>query len=312
MTYIPHIHSRDWHHLSLLIGAALFPVLIAFLLTGFVPVSPPLPFAGEMTPLEPIGAVPARQLESLFAEAGYLWPPQETVPAVAVSRLPHDIGSLDIPRKKALFFRALLPLVMAENERLHAERRWLEGVMRSGDIDNEAQRARLRLLLGEYGLDNEAAIDAALLERLHQRIDVIPPGLVLAQAANESGWGTSRFSREVNNLFGEWTYRAEHGVVPLRRRDDANHYVRRFDNLRQSVRSYLGNLNSSRAYRGLRQLRASLRRQGREPDAWTLAGGLVRYSARGEEYVAEVRAMILSNGLNDLGPLRLARSATAG
>jgi Bax protein len=204
-----------------------------------------------------------------------------------------------------------VPLVVVENERLHAERRWLEGIMRNGGFKDEPQRLRLQQLLGEYGLESDAGIDMALLKRLHLRIDVIPPGLVLAQAANESGWGTSRFSREVNNLFGEWTYRAEHGVMPLQRREEAGHYVRRFDSLRQSVRSYLNNLNRGRAYRGMRQLRASLRGEGQEPDALTLAAGLTRYSTRGEAYVAEIRAMILSNGLNDLGPLRLARSATA-
>jgi Bax protein len=210
-----------------------------------------------------------------------------------------------------LFFRTLLPLVVVENERLRAERRWLAEVMRNGYLATFAQRARLQRLLDAYGMERDAMIDADLLERLYRRIDVIPPGLVLAQAANESGWGTSRFSREVNNLFGEWTYRAEHGVVPLRRRDGASHYVRRFDSLRHSVRSYLNNLNRNRAYRSLRALRASLRRQGREPDALILAGGLARYSARGGAYVAEIRTMIRSNGLNELGPLNLARSARA-
>ena len=103
-----------------------------------------------------------------------------------------------------------------------------------------------------------------LLPRLYRRIDVVPVGLVLAQAANESGWGTSRFSLEVNNLFGEWTYKARHGVLPQQRADGARHFVRSFGNLRASVRSYMHNINSGQAYAPLRELRARMRLKPRK------------------------------------------------
>jgi len=311
MNYRNLIPNHDWRFLSLLISAALFPVLLALLLSGFVPVPLPPPFVEQVVPLTSLGTVPARELESLFNRENYRWPPEDVVPALAVNRLPRDLHTLSISRRKSLFLRTLLPLVLAENARLLAERRWLEGVIKEGGVSGEAQRLRLQRLLGEYGMTGTGEIDSALLHRLYQHIDIIPPGLVLAQAANESGWGTSRFSREANNLFGEWTYIAAQGVMPLRRHEDATHYVRRFDTLRHSVNSYLNNLNRSRAYRSLRKLRADLRKQGREPDALTLARGLKYYSARGVAYVAEIRAMIDHNGLNDLGPLRLVRSATA-
>lgn len=295
-----------------MVGATLFPIILALLLSGFVPVVPPPPFTVNVIPLKSIGLMPARELEILYEQAGYDWPPQETVPALAVHRLPRDIDTLAISRRKTLFFRTVLPLVVAENQRLLGERRWLEGVLYQGEIVDHVQRSRLKRLLKAYGMDETAEMNMALIKQLYQRIDMIPPGLVLAQAANESGWGTSRFSKEVNNLFGEWTYRAEHGVLPLRRPKGSSHYVRRFDSLRDSVGSYLNNLNRNRAYRSLRQIRAKMRQQGLEPDAMTLAEGLKRYSARGEEYVSEIRAMINSNDLNDLGPLRLVHSATAG
>jgi len=311
MSYRTFIQPPDWRHLALLVVAALFPVLLALLLSGFVPITPSPLFVEQVVPLETITTLPARELESLFERNSYTWPPQEAVPALAVKHLPRDISTLSIPRKKALFFRTLLPLVLAENERLLAERRWLAGVIKNGGVFDSVQQMRLQKLLTEYGLDSEEKIDSALLKRLYQRIDIIPPGLVLAQAANETGWGTSRFSRMANNLFGEWTYVAAQGIMPLRRHEDASHYVRRFESLRQSVDSYLNNLNRNRAYHRLRALRAWLRKKGHEPDALTLARGLKNYSARGEDYVAEIRAMINGNGLNDLGPLRLARSATA-
>ena len=219
---------------------------------------------------------------------------------------------LEVERKKALFLRALLPLVLAENARMREERRWLEAVMANGGADAPAHRERLMQLAGNYGLGAGTDEPAVLMERLYRRVDVVPVGLVLAQAANESGWGTSRFSHEANNLFGEWTYNAGEGVLPRQRAEGADHFVRRFGDLRASVRSYIHNINSGRAYAQLRELRAQMRREGRELDPLQLATGLMRYSARGEAYVAEIRAMIRSNGLNTLGPMRLARSARAG
>lgn len=302
---------RDWRYFSYLSAATLFPILIALLLSGFVPAPSAPELVEQKVPLDTIGMEPSRRLEVLFDRSGYVWPPKQTVPAVAVNHLPRDIHTLSISRRKSLFLRTVLPLVLAENERLLVERQWLEGVIRNGGPFDYSQRMRLLGLLSEFGLNSDGSVDLALLERLYRRIDTIPPGMVLAQAANETGWGTSRFSHEGNNLFGEWTYNASQGIMPLRRHQDATHYVRRFVTLRQSVSSYLNNLNRNSAYRRLRALRARLRKAGKEPDALTLAKGLHRYSARGSAYVAEIRAMIEHNDLNDLGPLRLVRSATA-
>jgi Bax protein len=312
MKYLAFIYFRDWRHYSLLFSAAVFPLLFALLLTGFVPLRQAAlaPFVGEAVPLVSVDTVSARDLQSRFDRVGYVWPLNGEVPPLAVTRFPPDLGSLAVANKKTLFFRTLLPLVMAENERIERARSWLEGVMRNGYFATRAQRMHMQSLLEEYGLDTGVEVDTALLEELYRRVDVIPPGLALAQAANESGWGTSRFCREGNNLFGEWTFRAKEGIVPLRRRDGAEHYVRRFGSVRESVRSYFNNLNRNRAYKSLRRLRAEQRRLGREPDALTLADGLRRYSERGSAYVADIRSLIRSNGLNDLGPLHLARSAT--
>lgn len=304
------IQSREWRRDLMFLAASFFPVLTALLLSGFVPTQHAVPFASGVVPLVPVETLSANELESLFEDIGYKWPPQGRVPPLEVSQLPPDITHLSVKRKKSLFFRVLLPLIVAENERLRQARHWLEGVMEHGYIDDMVQRSRLQRLLEEFGLETNDEIDSGQLEQLYQRVDVIPPGLALAQAANESGWGTSRFSLQVNNLFGEWTYRADEGIVPLRRREGAEHYVRRFGSLRDSVRSYINNLNRHRAYSSFRRLRADQRRKGVEPDAMTLAGGLLRYSGKGKAYVASIRALINNNGLNDLDPQRLARSAT--
>ncbi len=121
---------------------------------------------------------------------------------------------------------------------------------------------------------------------------------MLAQAANESAWGTSRFTRVANNLFGQWTWQAAHGIVPASRPEGERYLVRKFPSLRDSVRDYLYNLNVGHAYEGLRRLRHEMRRRGQPLDAAILAAGLSRYSGRGAAYVEEIRRIIRGNHRN--------------
>lgn len=288
---------RMWRCRLVMALAVLSPILLALLLARLVPPAQEDPFSPVL--LEPVVAASSPQLEALFARHGYDdWPPQ-SVPALAVRTLPPDLAALPVQERKGLFFRSLLPLVVAENTRLWRLRGWLLQLQQRGEEDYPP---RLRQLAREYRIDPQLEGEQ-LLAALLRRVDVVPTGLVLAQAANESGWGTSRFSREGNNLFGEWTWDAARGIVPKQRAKGAQHYVRRFESLRASVRSYMHNLNSGHAYARLRGLRAQLRAQGREPDALVLAGALERYSARGSAYVEEIRAMIRGNRLSGLGPL---------
>jgi Bax protein len=211
-----------------------------------------------------------------------------------------------VTRKKALFFRGLLPLVEAENAHIRAQRRYIEerfalGPLRPGTRNwNQVEKlAELYRVPGDLN-------DPVVREILLRRVDEVPAALVLAQAANESAWGTSRFAREANNLFGLWTYKKDLGMVPAQRMEGARHYVRVFPDLRSSVRVYLFNLNIGHAYVDMRRARAALRLAGAAFDAEHLAAGLLRYSERGAEYVAEIQRMIRSNGLGQLGPLQLA------
>lgn len=291
----------EWRLRAAMSLALILPVLIALLLAWYASAQRPEPSHPAI--LSPAAAISTAQIEALFAHYDYHWPPAAGVPAIAIKSLPPGMGELAVEQRKSLFFRILMPLIVAENQRLQAERAWLQALDAGQAI---AASPQLASLAGEYGLDPSLPFDV-LLEALLQRVDVVPPALVLAQAANESGWGTSRFSREANNLFGEWTYQEELGLLPQRRPEGASHFVRRFDTLRDSLRSYLHNLNSGRAYEPFRRIRAGMREQGQELDPLRLAEGLQRYSARGSDYVRELQLMIRSNGLNTLGPMDLRR-----
>jgi Bax protein len=129
------------------------------------------------------------------------------------------------------------------------------------------------------------------------RVDVVPPSLAIAQSANESAWGTSRFARKGYNFFGQWCYRKGCGLVPKKRDANKTHEVAAFDSPQESVKMYIRNLNSNRAYKSLRDLRAKLRRSNKPVTGHELAAGLKRYSERGLEYVRELREMISYNKL---------------
>ena len=133
--------------------------------------------------------------------------------------------------------------------------------------------------------------------------------MVLAQAANESAWGTSRFSLVANNLFGQWTFIPGQGIIPKDRPEGETYEVRKFSTVYDSVRSYLLNLNTHQAYQQLRQLRTASRVNGQNPKGLKLAEGLLRYSTRGEDYVKELQAMIRFNQLSRFTTAKLRTSS---
>ncbi len=249
--------------------------------------------------LTPVVAGSSAELLAVFAEHGYAWPP-EAVPPLALQALPKDLDVLQTAERKQLFFSALLPLVLAENDRLLALRERLQNRFAEGEIaPDSAAASEVQMIAERYKVSgdlNDPEFRAALL----QRVDAVPVGLVLAQAANESGWGRSRFALEANNLFGLWTYQRDQGLPPLERDAGATHFVRVFPSLLAGVRGYIYNLNVGHAYDELRTLRAQLRAEQQPLDSVVLAGGLISYSERGEAYVAEIRQMIRGNGLDQL------------
>ncbi|MDZ7670120.1 MAG: glucosaminidase domain-containing protein [Gammaproteobacteria bacterium] len=210
----------------------------------------------------------------------------------------HEIEQ--VAEKKQEFFDYLTPIVRAENDRIRAQRaRLLEIVDANAEGDPPGwQDRRFLEELAEYArLDTEALTLEELLEELNKRIDVIPRSLVLVQAAKESGWGSSRFARRANNLFGQWCYDPGCGMVPQNRSAGRTHEVRSFDSVREAVTSYVRNLNTHPSYAGLREVRADLRRNDKSLSGVRLAEGLRKYSERGEVYVREVQSMIRQNDL---------------
>ena len=134
-----------------------------------------------------------------------------------------------------------------------------------------------------------------VLDQLLKRVDIIPASLPLAQAANETGWGTSRFAKEANNYFGIWTYEAEQGLKPRNRESDKKHFVRKFTSPAASVKFYMNLLNTHPAYKELRNIRYSLRQERQKISGVKLAQGLEKYSAKGNEYIKLITLLITQN-----------------
>ena len=147
------------------------------------------------------------------------------------------------------------------------------------------------------------------LTELRRRVDVVPASLALAQGAEESGWGTSRFARLGNAVFGQRTFQKGDGLVPLRREQGQRHEVKSFNNLYRSVRAYVWNLNTHAAYEKFREKRASFRFRGLPPDGYELTETLDRYSERGENYIQTIRTIIQLNRLDEFYHVRLLTKA---
>ena len=146
----------------------------------------------------------------------------------------------------------------------------------------------------KYQLEDEESTPA-LLKELVKRVDIIPPALILVQAANESAWGTSRFAQNGYNFFGLWCFKKGCGFVPTLRGDDEAHEVAKFRNMSHAVMTYIRNLNRHYAYAELRDVRAKLRARNRPITAEALAQGLHSYSIRGQDYIDEILSMIRVN-----------------
>lgn len=207
--------------------------------------------------------------------------------------LPADLASLSVEARKAVFLDSVLPAVHAANSEVMCEREALEAALQAGGgPDAQAVLARLA---DRYGSDDPAT--------LLRRVDAVPTGLALAQAAIESGWGTSRFARHGNALFGLQT----RGGAGLKAREsDATVFA--FEDLHDAARAYTRTLNTHAAYREFRQRRVAAR--GEDADSCALGRTLTRYSARGEAYGEDLCVLIRANDLDTLRPSSTEVAAT--
>ena len=175
----------------------------------------------------------------------------------------------------------------------------MKDVIDRGEELSDREVAKIFDLSKAYRIDVENKSTQYIVNELALRIDLIPVSLVLAQAANESAWGTSRFTIEGNNVFGQWCYEEGCGIVPARRISGAKHEVEYFDTIGNSVKAYFLNINSHDSYAYLRGLRLKMRERNLKLDPMSLSIGLGRYSERGSGYVDEIQRIILQNDLRD-------------
>lgn len=215
--------------------------------------------------------------------------------------LPDFAAITSSSERKQAFFDFLEPYVAQANEQILEERAAALKLQSYYDRNGKLSRGRLadfNALRESYKFDPVETPTARDFEDLLNRVDIIPASLALAQAAIESGWGTSRFARQGNNLFGIWCYEPGCGLVPQRRPAGKTYEVAAYPSPRASFLDYLRNLNTGSAYVGLRDIRSTHRENGVEPTGSDLASGLSRYSQERWTYVEKVRGLIASNGLD--------------
>lgn len=202
------------------------------------------------------------------------------------------------PERKKVFFDYFLPIILERNREIRELRDHIKEMRADKDDLSWWDRRKLKSLAEQYRLGEPELGKSRYWKTLLRRVDVIPPSLALAQAANESAWGTSRFARKGDNFFGQWCFRKGCGLVPSRRHADKKHEVAVFDSPKDSVERYIRNLNSHPAYRRLRDIREELRSENKPVTGIALTRGLLSYSERGEDYIRELRAMIRQNELS--------------
>lgn len=196
----------------------------------------------------------------------------------------------DVKEKKKVFFEYFHQLSEIENTKVLADR----DVLLKFTEDNQLT-SRVSSLLNKYKLSEK---EADLTLEIEKRVNTVPASLLMAQAANESAWGTSRFALQGNNYFGQWCFEAGCGLVPQKRSKGLKHEVAKFNSAQESVAAYINNINRNNAYKSLRDIRYTLNKDGKKVTGYQLASGLMKYSERGEEYVKEIRSMIKGNSLS--------------
>ncbi len=243
----------------------------------------------------------ASTIKQLFKDTKYtLKNVRETkiVKPVNLELLPNEMKMIESTKeRKKLFIQIVLPLILEENNQIKFERKKLFAILNRSNNSN-SEKKWLNMKFKQYGIKNKD------LSTLKIRMDEIPVSLAIAQAAKETGWGTSRFALEGNALFGQWTF-SGNGLKPLDVDDDKSHKVMKFQVLQASVRAYFRNLNTHSSYRDFRKIRASARDNNEKLDSIILADYLNEYAATGVEYTKILKQIINQNALKDFDDVKL-------
>lgn len=225
------------------------------------------------------------------------------VPRFFLKRLPEDISNITSAKeRKKIFVKSILPLILLVNEDIAESRKAIKKMKNHINKGLKLSKKQLKWL---ENLENRYETEPFDWQELLNRVDVIPPSLAIAQAAEESGWGTSRFAREGNALFGQYTFGNSNGMLPKEREIGDQHLIRIYSNLVEGIRSYMHNLNYHYAYNDFRSIRGKMRSNHQLIDGHLLAGTLTNYSERGSKYVKTIQHIISSNKLIRLDSTKL-------
>lgn len=260
-------------------------------------------------PAIPVAVERSEQLATLFDQHNYTLKDvvggRLPVPAIALMRMPSDLAKVaDTDKRKRLFVKALLPVLLQSNEEIAADRRHLQKLraqIESGETLSDWDSNWLEALAQRYD------VEADNYDELLLRVDVIPPALAIAQAVTESGWGTSYPARTGNALFGQYHISSTSPATVVGTHVPGRFQMRAFDSIVEAVGAYAQNLNTHFAYRKFRQQRAEMRNKDALIDGYALAGTLLAYSERGQDYIDFLRLIMRTENLRPLDEARLQR-----
>jgi Bax protein len=248
----------------------------------------------------------ASTIKQLFEDTGYDLNDvrkKKLVKPVALTLLPQEIKMIENTKKRKEFFiQIVLPLIIQENNNIKLDRKTLFSIINKSDNTN-SEKQWLDKKYKQYGVKSKD------LSTLKIRMDEIPVSLAIAQAAKETGWGTSRFAQEGNALFGQWTWSGE-GLKPKEAKEGEDHKVMKFNILQASVRAYQRNLNTHSTYKDFRKARAKLRDSNKPLDSMELSKYLNKYAETGNQYVEVLQKIIMQNKLQDFDDAKLLPSSS--
>ena len=245
------------------------------------------------------------EINALFKEVKYnLEDVRDTklVKPIDIGLLPNEIKNIaNIKKRKDMFIKIVLPLIVKENNKIRIDRKRLFTIL-AKNSNTDIEKKWLEKKYKQYGVRQND------LSTLKIRMDEIPISLAIAQAAKETGWGTSRFALKGNALFGQWTWSGE-GLKPKNAEKGEEHKVMKFHSLQLSVRAYLRNLNTHSSYKNLRKARTKLRNKNKPLDSVVLSNHLDKYAETGNEYIKVLQKIITQNNLKDFDEARLLPSS---
>ena len=247
----------------------------------------------------------ASTIQQLFEDTDYKLEDirkNKLVKPIALDSFPREIKMIENTKKRKEFFlQIVLPLILQENNNIRLDRRRLFNIINKSN-NSQLEKKWLEKKYKQYGIPSKD------LSTLKIRMDEVPVSLALAQAAKETGWGTSRFAQEGNALFGQWTWSGE-GLKPKEADENQGHKVMKFNVLQASVRAYQRNLNTHKSYKEFRLARAKLRDKGKPLDSIFLSNYLDEYAETGQQYVKILQKIIEQNNLKDFDNAKLLPSS---